>query len=409
MKIFCSHSKLLLLLLFPLLAQANRENPTLFPIGEIEPFLGNTGIALKKSSGSVYYNPAALSTKDDVSFSANGSSYFFQNSSFKGGSGGIGSESFGILPTTFVSSKPFKSFVGAISLLVPDAVIYNDQILGEVQSQTLRSLIQSDTRSLWLGATLSKELAENMRLGVSLFLIRKELSKSSTSLLESPILNQGITVASQTKGAIHGATLIVGGMSDLSENLTVGVRIKTPFLKIKSKAESYQNIKSFTGTYIQSESDLNLEPNDEDPWEFAFGVNWSLTPQFELLSDLSLQLKTSYTDLPNSAVSNQIETKKTLRASFGTRFHWAESLSLLAGLQINPSNLETGLNEGYSKMDYYGVSFGAHWMSERINSGLGAFSLFGKGETSGHVQSLSLTNTVNVEVYGIYASSSFKF
>ncbi len=121
-------------LLMPAISEAYSyiDNRGLLPIGDVEAYMANTGVALSGSTGAVYYNPAGLAslTKNHLSISAN--SYLSTRTNLNpvetidGTDMNFHVEGLQTIPTSFISTGHLNEFHYAFSILVPHQIKVQD-------------------------------------------------------------------------------------------------------------------------------------------------------------------------------------------------------------------------------------------------------------------------------------------
>ena len=145
-------------------AQAYIENPNLFPLGEQEALMANTGVALAGSSGAVFYNPAGLATLEKPKFSMSANSYLITKTDFTPfdniDSTNVNFSTSGsqAIPSSLVSVHKWDTWTVAFSLLVPQQTKNQDIDDFETKSYKVQLTQSIQTQFLLFGLSAGAHL-----------------------------------------------------------------------------------------------------------------------------------------------------------------------------------------------------------------------------------------------------------
>ncbi len=161
-------------------AGADVSNPYSRPLGELEAFSANTGVADDRSTGAVFYNPGALARIESSRVSVSGSTYMFFTTTFDNAiymdrrELSYTGKGFNTVPSTLVSTYKMKNSVLALSVLVPDALNYDNHSSWDTGQNTIEFLHSSQNQELWLGASYAYKPTDTWALGLSLFGVNRK-------------------------------------------------------------------------------------------------------------------------------------------------------------------------------------------------------------------------------------------
>ena len=116
------------------IARADSNNPNLLPLGEYEPYLGNTGIGRPNDTGAVYYNPSGLAELAEDRISVSGAAYLhfethadtflnIDNTNIPFNASG-----FITIPFLYAATRRIGDWVGALSVLVPETLTLDNSV-----------------------------------------------------------------------------------------------------------------------------------------------------------------------------------------------------------------------------------------------------------------------------------------
>ena len=120
------------------------------------------------------------------------------------------------------------------------------------------------------------------------------------------------------------------------------------------------------------------------PLDTTLGARFHPLDQWDIYTDISFQLGTTYSKIPNSTLNSEVKTDPTFRYNLGTEFKPAEHFPIRLGFFYNPSALHDFSNNGQSqnKSDFMGYTAGFSYHTEHVESGLGFFYISGSGKST---------------------------
>ncbi|MBL7545275.1 MAG: outer membrane protein transport protein [Bdellovibrionaceae bacterium] len=396
------------------------DNRNLFPLGEKEMFMANTGVALTESSGNVFYNPAGLALTQATKLSLSSNSYFNSKTEYKSIQilddtnfpfSTSGSQS---IPSTLVSAWKGEKMAWAFSILVPhqlkiqDAALYKTANYETVQVARVQSF-----QILMIGGTWAGALSATTRLGGSCFYTTYQTNQQfdfSATPKDSSALKPAV-INSFFNSEISGGICHVGLQHDVTELLHWGMTVKTPLLTSSKKGTSSQFIQEPTQGAFKAEGPKEITPQVEIPGELSAGIKLNVSERLKLYSDINYQLEASYND--GNQLSEKFEHAATFRYSGGVQFKISPKNDLLAGFAYNPSSLKKPESEAFE--NYFVGSLGVQSQTENSVLGVGVFIAQSYGEIVNSKLNTSFQETetfkseVRTAVTGFLISSGFSF
>lgn len=386
------------------------QNRGLFPMGEKEALMGNTGIAATGSTGSVYYNPAALLSLPKNRISLSGNSYvsfktdFLPMDRLDGSDLNFTSSGFQAVPSTFISSRRFENFVGAFSVLVPEQNKLSDVARFETTNFTI-DMTQVSQQQFLLAGLSAAAVTENFDIGASCFFGNYEsVSESSATLRPKPASgfpNTGF-VNSYSSLKMQGILCFGGLIRQISPTWKIGAVVHLPFFPIGSSGRTY----SFTqdtsgGTTAPALSEE--APKYQIPGEVGFGNSWVLSGKWTAYLDLTYQMASSYRKLNSD--KNDFETQAVFRQNLGFSYAWKDPWNLYFGFGNNPSAAVIK-SASDSKEDFKILTAGVDWTEGTASTGVGLYHARSEG-----VIRLSNGNSgaVRTQATSLVLTSGFNF
>lgn len=368
-------ARLCLLLLTGSPAFANYVyNRGLSPLGEKEAFMANTGVALTGSTGAVYYNPAALNSLSQGRLSLSGNSYVNFKTEYApldyldGTNVPFTSSGTQAVPSTFVSTRKFESWVGAFSVLVPEQTKIQD-IAQTSTTNYILDLNQLVQEQLVLVGISGATKISDHGLGASCFWAIYE-SVASAAITLTPRVGTGTGIINSYESMkVQGLMCHLGYMNQISPEFRVGASLKTPLLKINSNGNSYTFTQTTAGV-ITANRNMGASTEYKIPMEIATGIAYDFTPKWSFYLDLSYQLGTSYRRFSTDA--SETSAKSALRPNLGVSYEWSEKLKIYAGAAYNPSAAEMN-RSGDVKEDFRVFSLGSEWTEGVASLGAGVY------------------------------------
>lgn len=361
-----------------------QENRDLFPLGEREGFMANTGVAVQGSTGAVYYNPAGLVSLPKGRISLSGNSYVKFKSEYKPllaiDNANLDFTATGTIavPSTFVSTREFESFTAAFSLLVPEQ--------GKLQDITRFSTTNFDidlhqsSNSQWLLVGFSGAKKFNFaNFGVSCFYAMYDATVTSGATI-TPKGGSGFpstgynNLYSTTQ--VNGVLCHLGMQKQLSDKWTIGATVRSPMIEISNKGKTFESTQDVNGN-VTAPTLVDEDPHRALPTMISIGNAYKLSAQWEVFFDLSFQLSDSYR--ANRSDAAESEAKSVLRENLGVSYAFNDNVKFFGGLAHNPSSVEVKAAGDLSE-DFLMYTLGAEWTQGMASMGVGLYHATSSGD-----------------------------
>lgn len=409
-----------LLLVFPfMLSGQSAYNPNVLPLGNKEALMGNTGTGGVRSTGAVYYNPAALTMVEGTSFSLSGSvytSFRFEGKSiatiadtnldYEGGG-------FSTIPTSAISVKHWGNWYLGLSFLVPMEFHFEGQqswnIPVGIQTLDLK-LLQNYREKIFLGGvTVARSLGKGWSAGITVF--GQTYSYLSTidfrgTIVEDPGL---LIQATQRESRAPADLLLIGGLQRRWEKWNLGLRIAAPSIYLFGKGEyysfSFSNIEG-PGTGSQSIIDITeVRSKFRTPLDVRLGLVHQASSKWQLALDVAYRFPIRYTVYEDNRLEETEGLRGNFRVNSGFEYRLKEKMALYGGASYTPTTLrETGEEAG---LDFFSLFAGGKLFTQFIETNIGLFYSRGKGESRigiGEVDSSQL-----YEYIGLILGTNYRF
>jgi hypothetical protein len=381
-------------------------NMNILPVGDIEPMMANTGTAGLHSTGSVYYNPAALTQLERNSFSLKGTAYTLF--SFKADPIAIidnqklvyESTGFQSIPTTLVLVKKFNSWRAALSVIIPMSYNYEGLSRWDVGNPVyaeLEVLQNYKERMMLIGLSAARKLNDKWSIGISAF-------GQSYSYLS--YINLELTSRNDSQFLVNDVTrekynpfnlLLIAGLHRASEKWNMGLRISAPNLYLFGKGEyQYSSYSKTSPTEPAIINEFNLEKQEirfKTPLDVRFGIAYRASNKFQLTSDISYTWNIKYDPFVTPDYENILDFKGSFRVSTGIEFVVKDSVFAYLGTSFTP--LRSGTSFDVFEQDFYTGTAGVRFNSKNIKTVLGFHYTLGTGK-----RELTTTLASNSESYG---------
>lgn len=396
------------------------DNRNLFPLGEKEMFMANTGIALTGSSGGAFYNPAALATIETTKLSLSSNTYFASKTQYSSIQNlddrsfpftTTGSQS---IPSSLVSAWKGEKVTTAFSIFVPHQLKVQDgQLYSTVNYDAVQITRSQSFQILMAGGSVASKLSNTIRLGGTCFYTSYQTSQQF-DFSAAPSAASGLkpAFASSFFGTeISGLMCHAGIQHEIDPILSWGATIKTPLITTGKKGTSAQFVQEPTQGKFKSEGPMPVDTQIEIPPEISGGIQFSFSDRLKVYGDLNIQLSAKYRD--GNLLGDEFEHKPTSRINVGVLFRASDNYDLMGGFAINPSSLKTP--EAESHENYFIGTFGVQSKSENSVLGLGVFVAQSYGEmTSTKLDSQfqetgAYKSDVKTSAVGLLISSGFYF
>lgn len=391
-------------------ARAYIQNRSLFPMGEREASMANTGTALSASSGAVYYNPAGLANITQKRFSISGNSYFSYKKDYTplaeadSEDLNFSSTSLQTIPSTLVSIIPLESSVLAFSILIPEQIRSSDLHNFETSRYNIQISNQAHSDLILLGFSKAQHFDNTLDYGYGCFWTQYSATQS-TSVIAAPKPGSGLTIngisTTYAHSQVNGIICNAGFLKMVSEKFSWGFNFFTPLYRISGEGQIssfVQNASGTTNTGVQKQSS-----NYDIPPELSFGIALNQFTNVQIFLDINFQSSVRYRPFEN--ISSEIKSNEILRYHLGTAWTLNSRNTLLGGYSYNPSSINL-TNIGDEKEDFHIFSFGYEVKSETTAHSISVF----RGQSEG-LSKLSETRNGKIasQLLGIYVSARFGF
>lgn len=375
----------ILVIFFALQSHAYIENPGLFPLGESESMMANTGVALKGSTGSAFFNPAGLAGMSERRISLTGNTYMSYSSETKpvlsldGHDLDFRATGLQAVPSSLVSTFSWNSWTVALAVFVPSLVKSNELISYSTTNFEMQLSQMVDLQLMMLGFAMGTPTSKGADFGWGCYLSNYQRSLS-VSFIAQPKQGSGLTHAgvSNTYRTMDVKSLMcsAGLQGQWSETTRWGFSLHLPSFPLSGSGQHYSfqqdtsNNRSSTGAQRKS-------ARYDHPTQISFGFAHAGWENFDVLADVTYQFPQNFELLEGTA--EVLDTRSTLRWSLGAAYRWSERLRLRGGFAYNPSavNIKT---DGDSKEDYQTLTAGAEIIDKTTTMGMAIFSTQSRGE-----------------------------
>lgn|GEM_PF-5186521 len=360
-------------------AVADESHYQNYIVGERALGLGGAFTAIADDASGSYYNPAGLAQLSQSSISLAAALYGVSRYGLKMDTGApidASDQQFIAYPATAAWVQNIRDGdrlgVGrvqmALALLTPQSGanhrrlaysrLYSDAQGNTYPSQEI-SVEVSEDDSLWIGISVGWKLHPRLSFGASIYAIRRSGNYSgyNVSLTQVGGGHYGFLEQGGLKFEHWGLNAQVGLLLEVTAELRLGLRLRSPLLPITGSAEANFFTVNAEETYVPP----NLKGNfiDSQPASGAIGIAY-LKPQFFGVSldftvwgpmpgHAMVRLDTSALD-PSSPVAELFATKKktTIQVNLGGEYYIAGFVPVRAGFF---TNLASTAMSGCSSVD----------------------------------------------------------
>lgn len=370
------------------------QEVSIFPTGESEGLIGNTGLAERSSSSALIYNPASLRGLIGRRISAN-AGLIYQNeflSKSSSTSGGFNTKDTSTLSPFVGTTWRFPNYSAAIAVSNPVGM----RLIFEASPGTSSSFgdgkmkIDMSSSDLQFLSGLATDIGPKSLLGFSLGISTQ--NQYSTTTYFSATSDKLSALAIKTERTLRMISLIskVGYQIDLTENFSFGLRLSPPALLIEgSKDRKQENHIFIANTFTPSQTSEFSKFDRAFPWELGVGTKFKVSDSLGWLADL-----TARSESPTK--NEDYRERGHVRGNTGFRYRTSPKRDLDFGLFYIPYSNNT---EDSGKGRYTGATFGIQSHEERYSSGIGAYYM------NSEISSATSTSTFNS--YGLILTSSF--
>ncbi|RLA64583.1 MAG: hypothetical protein DRQ88_00560 [Epsilonproteobacteria bacterium] len=394
------------------------QYPYLYPIGDVESLMSNTGVGLRKSRGGAAYNPASLSRLTGADISASASTYNVMDSKTSTAEGLKSFKGFAPIPNMVFSGTQFSWGYGALTALVPTNIEVSTRYeIWIPEENTYGNLIFTDkVEELILGLSAGIPLNDNWAIGMNLYAhVYGESSTEGLIFLEDDAPVKGGARNRQLKNSVYSLQPIIGVHHSPWNEFFWGLRIQFPTIKITGSGTIYEEClfaskycKDFdnNGSPDYDQKETEYDTDYQVPFDFVLGFNFKPWKNHRFLLDLGYQLATEFEKFPG-LVEYDVKTKNQGRGSFGYWWNINEQYSLLVGLKWNPSpKIENDIPSSLPPINFFGGSLGIYKEGKVTTTGVGFY--YYKSRTD-HKMWGEVDDPSRVILWGLILTSGIRF
>lgn len=394
------------------------DNRGLWPVGEIEAFMANTGIALSGSTGAVIYNPAGLAgfTNNEISLSAN--TYMKWQSeitplqTIDGTDLDFSSSGIQAIPHSFVSTWRMKPFTFAFSILVPHQLKEEDVVSYSSPSYPVIQLSRTNYFQLLMGGvSVATSLGRISDVGVGCFYTAYQTSQmfsfsGNTNGSQNAFISNSFFRADVTGVLCNG-----GVQSQLSENFRIGVSAQFPLVPMTKSGRASAFTQSPISGVSMSEGPKSVTPDYKIPLQIGVGVEYRLASFWYLYMDVSHQAADQY--YTGDLDADEVKIRPTTRFNGGVRLRFSKDFQIFGGVAYNPSAVVP--DENYDGENFLVAAAGASWLKGNSSFGIGLMGARSSGSLSVPVFDASFEQigkksaAIRSELFAVLVSSAYVF
>lgn len=369
-------------------------NPNLLPLGDEEALMANTGTGRSGSTGSVFYNPAALATLQGTSFSLSGSAYtlsyfeanplevLYEQELHYSGSG------YQTIPTSIIMARKMGDWRVAFSVLIPMQFRFEGTESWRVPLSAdvldVRVMQYYREKMSLTGITLSKPINETWSWGVSIF----SQYYTFTSQLDFTAQTENdpeLYLRSTERIRLNPTNLmVVGGLMHHGERLNWGLRIALPSFHVFGRGDYYyEQYERIPNEAVQREvvETGRVRAQFTTPLDIRWGLQLALNPEWNASLDLSYGNSTEFQVFDSPAIDFREQVRNSFRISTGWERIFSERFSGFAGLSYMPTNLSTEEGLSADAFQYSSASVGGKFSTQQVRSIIGIYFALGQSNT----------------------------
>lgn len=369
-------------------------NPNLLPLGDEEALMANTGTGRSGSTGSVFYNPAALATLQGTSFSLSGSAYtlsYFEAQPLEvlyGEELHYSGSGYQTIPTSFILARKFGDWRVAFSVLIPMQFRFEGTESWRIPTPSdfldVRVMQYYREKMSLTGITISKPINESWSWGVSLFSQYYSFT-SQLDLTSQTENNPDFYLRSTERIRLNPTNLmIVGGLMHYGDRLDWGLRITLPSFHLFGKGDYYyEQYQRIPNEPLQREvvETGRVRAQFTTPLDIRWGLQYELHPKWNASLDLSYGNHTAFRVFDSPAIDIREQVRNSVRISTGWERIFSERFSGFAGLSYMPTDLSTESGLTADAFQYSSVSIGGKFSSQQVRSIIGIYYALGQANT----------------------------
>lgn len=401
-----------LILLWSFAAQSYYENPNIYPLGEKEAFMANTGVALSGSTGAVFFNPAGLAGIQSSKVSLSANSYLSIKTSFApldvvdNSNINLDANSLIAVPSSVVSVQKFEKWVMAFSVLAPEQTQLNSMSSHETNNFNTQIILNIRSQLLLIGLSGATSHLNGYDFGAGCFIATLN-GTSDRSVVAEPKPASGFPqsgIASDSYSVqVAGLVCNTGFQTNYTENLRVGANLRLPFIQTSGSAKLFSYAQSAAGGAAVNSGIQNISVDYQLPMDLAFGASYKLTEVLQLYADASYQFPLDYKS--SSLAATNVKSDGTFRWNAGASYLQSNNLKFYGGFALNPGTVALQ-NAGDVKENFTVLTIGTELKSNIATTGLGVMVANSSGESK---LSSGSNGDVSTKVFGVLLSAGFSF
>ena len=402
-------------------ALAGFSNYNSILIGDQAAGMGGAATALVGDvSGAAFYNPATIAESPGGSFSAAVGIYkkfdtvYGKDEDFTKAPLRVNQGFFRSLPSSTGNTIRRGDYLYGLSIVVPDY----DEFKGDISKvgDSVTTLTFRD-ESLWVGATMARKTNENESFGLTSYYTSRSFTRTLNDRYYPTSTHVQVFAEEKTKTE-NALLFVVGYWRKLTENLNLGVSLRTPALRI-----------SGTGSLFRSTTDVDTSTSSFStptenytaqsvrvviPSKLALGLTYLYDGHLLFSGDFTLHEGPSYVDFTDPSIGTQINHKIIWNGALGIQESFKDWLKVRLGCFTNFSSQRDPsidfLNMQEDKVDMLGFSANVVFISDqKINYTFGGYYSGGRGKSLQKIQQQYQVITKNQHVFTMLVGTSFSF
>lgn len=385
-------------------------NTNTLPVGNIEPLMANTGTGGIQSSGSVYYNPAALTQLDGASFSLSGTAFTkfgfnIDNAVPVGGEkvsySGSGFQS---IPTSMIMVKSIAAWKLGFSVLIPMKFRYEGPKYWDVHTASGPASLAIEQNyeegQMLIGLSAARKINDYWSLGVSGYV----QANSILSINQIRYTNKSNPVftaqeSSRTQYNPYHFVMLVG-VQYSRPKWGIGARITLPNMYLFGEGSYTEYIYYNTSTLPATSSSVDLPKQKavfKTPLDLRIGLSVKVTNKWMLCADNSYTLAQEYNVFESAVYPLTTKQSDIFRSSIGSEYAFSNKFFCYSGIALSIPFEQSGYH-------FYTGTAGIKVKTQHIENMIGMFYSQGGGDN----QTLKDAKEHYVS-YGIFLGTNYKF
>lgn len=394
------------------------ENRGVMPLGELEAFMGNTGVALSGSTGAVAYNPAGLAGIQQSRLSLSANSYMKLSSkmepveTFDGTDLNFKSSSIQGIPNAFVSTWSRENTTYAFSILVPYQLKLEDALGYSSPSYPTMQLSRTNYFQLIMaGLSFGTRFENNYDIGAGCFYTMYQSAQMNAFTANTNGGTNALISNSFFRSEVNGLYCNMGIQKQFNDDWRFGLTARLPFIRMSNKGRASTFIQNPNNGVSESVGPQTVEADFKLPLDLGFGTEYRINPTTFAYLDINYQLGESYSTGDLNTLD--VETEDTARFSGGISYQATPTIRVLGGVAYNPSTTKRTV-DSYTE-NFTIATVGANYTVGNSSLGVGLMYGTSSGKSDATIYDASLNEIgqkegkVQSDVFGVLISSGFIF